>query len=259
METKRLRAGREMTDTISILVAHSNRMVSELLVAALKRLSGFQVSATVFNSADLFSSLDSKTVDLLLLDPHLEEQYNGMAVLRRVRDLRGAVRCVMILDKTDRRLIVNAFRAGAKGVFCPSETAVKLLGKCIRCVHSGQIWADSEQLNYLLEAFSQDLPWQIVDTNGAELLSKREEEVAHLLTEGMSNREISSELGVSEHTVKNHLFHIFDKLGVSSRIELVLYVLNKSRTEPPTDKSEKQAVEPKSELILKSAASPNPR
>jgi DNA-binding CsgD family transcriptional regulator len=61
------------------------------------------------------------------------------------------------------------------------------------------------------------------------LLTKREEDVVRLLAEGMQNREIARELNLSEHTIKNYLFHIFDKLGVSSRVELILYAVSNSK------------------------------
>jgi DNA-binding NarL/FixJ family response regulator len=83
-----------------------------------------------------------------------------------------------------------------------------------------------------LEAFAQLAPMRVVNADGMRLLTKREEDVVRLLAEGMQNREIAKELSLSEHTVKNYLFHIFDKLGVSSRVELVLYAVSSTKRSP---------------------------
>jgi DNA-binding CsgD family transcriptional regulator len=80
-----------------------------------------------------------------------------------------------------------------------------------------------------MEAFSQLAPMRVVNADGMRLLTKREEDVVRLLAEGMQNRDIAQELKLSEHTVKNYLFHIFDKLGVSSRVELVLYAVSSTK------------------------------
>jgi DNA-binding CsgD family transcriptional regulator len=93
-------------------------------------------------------------------------------------------------------------------------------------VYQGQIWATSEQLRYLLDAFTASTLAPIVDAKGEALLSRREEEVVRCLAEGLSNREIARQLQLSEHTVKNHVFRIFEKLGLSNRVELVLYAIN---------------------------------
>jgi len=74
---------------------------------------------------------------------------------------------------------------------------------------------------------------RLVTADGRSLLSKREQEVVHLVAEGLANHEIAEQLHLSDHTVKNHLFHIFDKLGISSRVELVLYAVSSSKR-PPT-------------------------
>jgi DNA-binding NarL/FixJ family response regulator len=92
-------------------------------------------------------------------------------------------------------------------------------------VHQGQVWANSEHLGYLLDALGHAKPLHLQDSRGLNLLSKREENVVRLVSEGLTNRQISSDLGLSEHTVRNYLFRIFDKLGVSTRVELVLYCL----------------------------------
>jgi DNA-binding CsgD family transcriptional regulator len=81
----------------------------------------------------------------------------------------------------------------------------------------------------VLEAFAQLAPMRVVNADGMRLLTKREEDVVRLLVEGMQNREIARELNLSEHTIKNYLFHIFDKLGVSSRVELILYAVSSSK------------------------------
>ncbi len=120
-------------------------------------------------------------------------------------------------------LIADAFRARARGVFCLSQSTTKLLHRCVEQVHAGQIWANSSELSEVIEAFSQLAPMRVVNSDGMRLLTKREEDVVRLVAEGLQNREIAKELELSEHTIKNYLFHIFDKLGVSSRVELVLY------------------------------------
>jgi DNA-binding NarL/FixJ family response regulator len=74
-------------------------------------------------------------------------------------------------------------------------------------------------------SLAQVKPLRLQDARGVNLLSQREEKVVRLVAEGLTNKQISAELGLSEHTVRNYLFKIFDKLGVSTRVELVLYCL----------------------------------
>jgi len=94
-------------------------------------------------------------------------------------------------------------------------------------VYAGQIWADSTQLNWICETLREREPARIVSAKGIPLLTEREEQIAHMVAEGLSNLEISSKLGVTAHTVKNHLFRIYEKLGISNRVELVLYALSR--------------------------------
>ena len=100
------------------------------------------------------------------------------------------------------------------------------LCECIQRVHRGEIFATTEQLNYLLDSVCQGPLLRVVNTNGGNLLTSREEQVVALVSDGLSNRCVASELGLSEHTVKKYLFRIFEKLGISSRVELVLYAFH---------------------------------
>jgi len=132
----------------------------------------------------------------------------------------------MLFDSSDRDLVVNAFRGGAHGVFCRDEP-FETLCKCIYSVYQGQIWATSKELCYALDALAETAPLRMVNARGATLLTKRQEDVVRLVAEGLTNREVSRQLNLSEHTVRNYLFHAYEKLGISSRVELVLYALNR--------------------------------
>lgn len=121
---------------------------------------------------------------------------------------------------------MQAFRSGARGLFCLADSSFQLFCECIERVHRGEIFATAEQLNYLLESVCQVPSLRVVSARGEKLLTSREEQVVALVSDGLSNRDVASELGLSEHTVKKYLFRIFEKLGISSRVELVLYALN---------------------------------
>lgn len=104
-------------------------------------------------------------------------------------------------------------------VFFPSR-------RCIRCVHRGQIWANSQQLRFVTEAVASVQSLRVVDAVGQQLLTEREKQVVALVADGMSNREVARELNLTHNTIKKYLFRIFNKLGISSRVELVLYAVN---------------------------------
>jgi len=123
-------------------------------------------------------------------------------------------------------LVIEAFRFGADGVFCRNNPFDKLC-KSVDVVSQGQIWANSTELRYILDEFTRVPKPLKIDSIVEHRMTAREAEVARFAVEGLSNREIARELGITEHTVKNYLFKIFDKLGVSNRVELVLSCLRR--------------------------------
>jgi DNA-binding NarL/FixJ family response regulator len=211
-------------DRLRVLAADSTAMSTQLLVEALARDPQFQMIESPSTSAAVLSLTRREKPQVVVVGGKQDE--NSPARLELVREVRSqspSTRVVVLLDSSERTAVIEAFRAGAQGVFCRTEP-FRLLAKCIQCVHAGQVWASSSELQFLLEALKQPALARF-NSNGESLLSARETDVVRCVAEGMTNREVAHRLKLTEHTVKNYLFRIFDKLGVSSRVEVVLYAL----------------------------------
>jgi DNA-binding NarL/FixJ family response regulator len=214
---------------IRVLIADKTRMNTQLLAHSLGQDGRFEVVEADPPEDAILAAVSSTKPDVVLLSPVLEEDSAlGLRLARQIRGLHPEMRVVMLLDASERESVVEAFRAGVRGVFCRTE-AMETLAKCITCAHRGQVWANSQELEYLLEALSEAMSMRSAD-NDLSLLTKRERDVVLCVAEGLSNREIAHRLKLTEHTVKNYLFRVFDKLGVSSRVEVVLYAFKLVRS-----------------------------
>ena len=210
-----------------VLVADSNRMQAQLLTSALRRRSELRVVTCQMEAQSLLRAVSNSMPKIALLSPNtFRGRADSMATLRQFHFSYPDIVKVLLVESCDRELVVNAFRSGARGIFCLTEASLRLLRKCIDCVTRGQIWATTEQMNYLVDLISEVPSLRVVNSDGDQLLTPREEQVVALVAEGMANREIARELNLSEHTIKKYLFRIFDKLGISTRVELVLYAVN---------------------------------
>lgn len=217
----------EASTSIGVLVADSNQMQCQLLVSALRRRPEFQVVSCVLDPDVILQTIGSLPVQVAVLNAdNPRDGWPDMTVVRRLHLAHPEVAKIILLDNYDRDVVVQAFRSGARGLFCFSDHPFRLFCKCIQSVHQGQVWANSEQMQYLVEALSQVPSLHMVNARGIRLLTPREEQVVALVADGLSNREVARELCLSEHTIKKYLFRIFDKLGISSRVELVLYALS---------------------------------
>jgi two-component system, NarL family, nitrate/nitrite response regulator NarL len=211
---------------ITVLAADSTRMSSQLLADALAQDDQFEVTSLEANSSTFLQAVADQRPNILLLSSAFNGSANaGFEITRRVRAASAGTRVIILMDATDPGSVIEAFRSGAQGIFSRAESA-KALAKCIRSVHHGQVWANSAELRYLIQAFRESPQLRMVDSRGDAILSKREHDVVQCVAEGLSNREIAARLKLTEHTVKNYLFRIFDKLGVSSRVEVVLYAFS---------------------------------
>jgi DNA-binding NarL/FixJ family response regulator len=212
---------------IRVLVADSNQMECQLLVSALRQRPEFDVICCAADIDAILHGIMSFSPQIAIINTDQpRNESHDMTLVRRFHLAHPEISKIVLINSGDRDVVVNAFRSGARGLFCFAEYPFLLLCKCIQSVHQGQVWANSEQLQYLIEALVQVPSLRVVNASGLKLLTPREEQVVALVADGLSNREIAQELGLSEHTVKKYLFRIFDKLGISSRVELVLYAFS---------------------------------
>jgi DNA-binding NarL/FixJ family response regulator len=214
--------GRPLEPACSAVIVDRDSMGSDLLVNAL--VHNLKCDAIAARSSDLLQVIAKRNADFVMISAHLSTRL-GVGF-----DLANAVSCahpklpiVILLEQPTREAVINAFRSGARGVFDRQGSMSDLID-CVEHVRRGSIWAGREETNFVLEVFKNiAAPTALTDGNSSTLTT-RELQVVQCAATGKTNKTIASELGLSEHTVKNYLFRAFEKLGVSSRVELLFYL-----------------------------------
>ena len=208
-------------EPIRVLVADNTRIHAQSLADALRRDRRLQVVGAVSHGRDLLGAATSQEVDVGVVSCNLDaEPGRGLEVVRELKAERPQIRFVVLLDSSKRDLVLDAFRAGARGLFSRHES-LETLSKCVRRVYEGQVWASSEQVTFAVEALASSPTVRTAAAAELQSLSRREMDVVRCIMQGLTNREIAEQLGLSQHTIKNYLFRVFDKLGISSRLELM--------------------------------------
>jgi DNA-binding NarL/FixJ family response regulator len=225
-----LRAPQLEGRSISVLVGDSSRMGCQLMATMLKRSRyRFSLLGCAMDSVGVLAAANEKQPDVAIISAHLQDgPFLGFKVLREIRSARSKTNVIMLLDSCEQDLVVESFRGGARGVFS-RDGSFEALCRCVQVVHQGQVWANTRELDYLMQALAEAVPLRVINAKGASLLTKREVGVVRLIAEGLTNRDISRQLNLSEHTVRNYLFRIFNKLGTSNRVELALYAIGQKQ------------------------------
>jgi DNA-binding NarL/FixJ family response regulator len=209
---------------IRIVIADDHPLVREGLRTLLELQPGFTVVGEAVDGLDAVRLTNDLRPDVLLLDLAMPRM-NGLDVLKALADTATEVRTVLLTAAIEREETVQALRLGARGVVL-KEAATQMLYKCIRAVMAGVFWVGHERIDDLMQTLRQIERAPAREPSPASRLTRRELQVIAAVVEGGSNKDIAKAFGLSEQTVKNHLSNIFDKLGVSNRLELALYAVH---------------------------------
>ena len=208
-------------NAIRVAIADDHPIFRDGVRKLLESEEDIQVVGEVSSGAECPAMLAKLKPDILLLDLRMPDK-DGLTLLEEMNFDTMPTRVVVLTATEDDRDVVRAMRLGARGVVL-KQSASDLLIKSIRKVAGGEIWLDKRMTAEVMKAFSKS-----TETGRREkpLLSDREKEIVQLVAQGFRNREIGEKLFISVQTVKNHLHNIFDKLGVSDRLELALYAIH---------------------------------
>src|SRR5271154_1731569 len=213
---------------IRIVVADDHPIFRDGLCKLLALEEDFDVVAQASDGRQVLEVLQQHEPDILLLDLKMPG-LDGLATLQRLQIAKNKTRVIVLTASDDKNEFVQAMKFGTCGIVL-KQTATELLIKSIRKVHAGEIWLDSHTTAAVMRRFSSPMDSAPLGSRDRDRspLSQREREIVVLVAQGFKNKEMAEKMFISEQTVKNHLHNIFDKLGVSDRLELALYAIHKN-------------------------------
>lgn len=215
------------TGVVRILPVHHQPISRDALKQLFDAEDGFTVVATAASVAETLHAVKEHAPDVVLLDLTLP---NGTVfdVLTALETTASRTYAVLVADDIEPQKLVEAVRLGARGLV-RRDLPTPLLFKCVRCVASGEYWLGNDRLPDLISELRQ--PHGPAPRTPLDCLTQRETGIIAAVVEGGSNGSIAAQLGIAEQTVKNHLSHIYDKVGVSSRLELAVFAIHHKLTD----------------------------
>lgn len=211
-----------MGNTIKVGIADDHPVYRLGIRALLEPEKDLTLVGEAANGMEALLLLERYDLDVLLIDLQMPVM-DGLEVLSEIAKRKLRVQTIVLLSEAVRDKAVRAVRLGARGLLFKEQNAA-LLPKSIRKVSQGEVWIDNPILSEALESLVKKPPSAGGKRAGG--LSGRELEVVRCVSMGLRNKEVADKLGVSEATIKNHLTSVYSKLGVSDRLELILYAIH---------------------------------
>jgi two-component system, NarL family, nitrate/nitrite response regulator NarL len=217
---------------IRVAIADDHPIVRDGLKKLLSLEGDVEVIGEAGDGRAVIELVQQTDPDVLLLDLRMPN-LDGLQALQTIQQTNRRTRVIILTASDDKNEFVQAMKLGCSGIVL-KQTAPDLIVKSIRKVYSGEIWLDSHTTAAVMRQFASpgaELSAQSGGSSGKQRerspLSTREREIVALVAQGYKNKEMAEKMFISEQTVKNHLHNIFDKLGVSDRLELALYAIHK--------------------------------
>ena len=210
---------------IRVMIADDDPIVRELLRSMLRHPPNIKFIGEAVDGNEAINLIKKLKPDILLLDllmPHLP----GMDTLRKLATTAAPVRTVVLSGFIGKRQIVEALQLGARGILL--KESINYLAACIEAVADGYYWVENRKVRTIVEIIHELLRASEAEQEPARRygLTKRELQIVSLVTLGDTNREIGAALFISEETVKRHLVNMFDKVGMSTRLELAMFAVD---------------------------------
>lgn len=214
---------------IKVMIADDHPIVREGLRKLLLLEDDIDVVGEACDGRDLLDKASESQPDVILLDLRMPN-LDGLGALQTLQHTGSKARVIILTASEDKNEFVQAMKLGCSGIVL-KQTSADLIVKSIRKVYSGEIWLDSHTTAAVMRQFASPLDGgpggSSTRVRERSPLSNREREIVALVAQGYKNKEMAEKMFISEQTVKNHLHNIFDKLGVSDRLELALYAIHK--------------------------------
>ena len=217
---------------IRVLIADDHPVFRQGLLSIFRHETEFKVIGEATDGRQALDLTQKLNPDILLLDlimPHL----TGLETLRELSGSSTPVRTIVLTASIEKEQIAQALQLGARGILLKdASTDVLLAG--IRAVMNGQFWVGQDKVTDLVEILRSYMPASGEPKADRKIfgLTARELDVVAAIVSGFTNREIAQKFTISEQTVKHHLRNIFDKVGVSNRLELALFAINHQLVTP---------------------------
>lgn len=204
---------------IRVMIADDHSLIREGLRQLLEFDGSIKVVGEAANGVECLENLEKYDPEVLLLDINMPEM-NGIEVLKKMKESQSAVKVLILTVHNELEYLMNAVNIGVEGYIMKDSESAELK-KAIRAVRDGENYIQPS----LIPALNNQLMNRDVDKDKVASLTNRELEVLVQVANGMFNKEIATNLNISERTVKNHISNIFKKIEVSDRTQAAVFAI----------------------------------